>query len=365
MVQSQNEPHVLARFEFILEATPKQEELIWQQKDSWVEEVRWAIKEKVVRPKFGDFIFVRMEGPRRGSLFGAILFVGAAALTTYELLAQYRDFVGSIQLIMEQVSKRKVSGRTSTENINVQITNVYFPEYVISYLREHPESGIERGSSSESPVRQQNIGALGIAIALALAFAIGVGFGGRFELRSVTSKITRVLQPVQNYDFESVPPENFRLLGNPINYFSIDEPGFDSKKSLQLNLFLAPFANGTGHGGFSFEPSAPVQAKAFSAQIFLPEGKETLAEPIYATLVADFVDGRQENSSFTQLKPGHWTPLFWGTPFSSWEKPGITRLQLWIIRLNETYNGPVYVDDLVIYELAPELRVASTPTPAN
>jgi hypothetical protein len=259
--------------------------------------------------------------------------------------------------------QRRMPRGTATGNIQVSVTNTTTTSVTnVNYFTVPQESGIERSSGREAPAGQRNSNAGEIMLALAVAFIIGLGVRGLIDSNSVGSKITQVLQPVKNYDFESTPPDSFRPIGNPNNSYLMDEPGFNGGKSLHLNLLLAPFVNGTGHGGFGYDFSVPVEAKAISAHIFLPESSENPAQPIYAGLLAYYTDNRQAESPPTQLRQGYWTPLFWGAVGDSGGKSSISKVELWIMRPNAAYNGPVYVDDLVIYDLVPEMRVTPTPT---
>lgn len=370
---SPNTPQELASFEFVVDIPERMEEHIWRQRSSWEREVIHKLEEEELRPKFGNVVSAKFTRVGRGSLVGTITLLGLITA-----IAQYKDLIDSISLIRDHLAqaiehifgitlRQSVPRSVPHTNIQVHVTNVYFPENVISLYKESPweetEGDVSEGVSS--PGQQAGGNNKDNWAALFVGIVIGIIIAGVIASREPNPEITNILQPVQSYYFESAPPQNFRLTGNPINNSSLAEPGFRGKRSLRLNLALAPYVSEIDQGGFSFELPTPLQAQAFSAHILLPENEQSLTDhPIYAQFITESIQRGPIPSPTVQLKPGHWVPLFWSLSSDSWDKLEITRLQLRVFRYNLPYNGPVYIDDLVIYDLTEAQKAISTPTPS-
>jgi hypothetical protein len=359
---------ILAFYDFTLQISAESgtegelEELLWDKKTEWIEEALEELKVQYLQPKFEYLIYPRLIRFERGSITGTIALVLAGGVALYNIISQYRDFYESITLLRQQLTALL---NHAAQNVlewagvpGVPPVRVIVREFLGPDLPGRREPPVIPPLEERRPAMPwwmataQCVLIAIVVIALVMAIAYVTTDGKIVETLGISQTAsTDVLLPRQSYDFEGDPIRHFSLVGNTVD-FSIDAPGFNSNRSLQLNLRLAPYAS-VGQGGFRCELENSVRAQAISAYVRLLQ-EPVSSEPIYAQFVVDTVNGGRKFSPRTQLKSDRWTPMFWGSPFNSWENPEIRSVQMWILRYNEPYNGAVCVDDLKIYELAKE-----------
>jgi hypothetical protein len=364
---------ILAFYDFTLEISAEPgtegelEELLWDKRTAWVDKALEELKVQYLQPKFEYLIYPKLVRFEPGSITGTIAIVLAGGVALYNIISQYRDSYESITLLREQLgallsrAAQNVLGWAAVPGVPPVI--VIVREYLRRDLPGRREATV--APPIIAPPEEQRratpwwmTAALGVLIgvvvmALVIVMAYVTTDGKIVETLGISQTVsTDVLLPVQSYDFEGDPIRHFSLVGNTVD-FSIDAPGFNSNRSLQLNLSLAPYAS-VGQGGFRYELENAIRAQAVSAYVRLLPQETVSFEPIYAQLIVDTVNGGRKFSPRTQLKSDRWTPMFWGSPFNSWENPEIRSVQMWILRYNEPYHGVVCIDDLTIYELAKE-----------
>jgi hypothetical protein len=369
----QERSQILAFYDFTLEISAESgteeelEELLWDKKTAWIDEALEELKVQYLQPKFEYLIYPKLVRFERGSITGTIAIVLAGGRALYNIISQYHDFYESVTLLREQV--RALLNHAAQNALQwaavpgVPPVRLIVREFLRQGLLERPR--VVAAPPTNPPPRGQRPArlwwmttALGVFIgivvmALVIVIAYVTSDGKIVEAFGILQPVrTDVLLPVRSYDFEEGPIRHFSLVGNTVD-FSIDAPGFNSNRSLQLNLSLAPYAS-VGQGGFRCELENTIRAQAVSAYVRLLPQEPVSFEPIYAQLVVDTVSGGRKFSPRTQLKSDQWTPMFWGSPFNSWENPEIRSVQMWILRYNEPCHGAVSIDDLTIYELAKE-----------
>ncbi len=172
-----------------------------------------------------------------------------------------------------------------------------------------------------------------------------------------------ILKLIQKYSFETEIPKILRIADNATKP-TLGDFGFEGKHSLALNL--SPLSSDeSNRRTMELVLTDTIRIEAISATIFIPENKT--AQPTYAQLEAVLENDVTIHSIPTQLRPGFWTPMFWGTRSTFGDITNIKILRLLIHCPDTPYNGLVYIDDLNIYDLVPEKPVnpTVTPSPAN
>jgi hypothetical protein len=363
---------ILAFYDFALEISAEPgterelEELLWDKRTAWIDKALEELKVQYLQPKFECLIYPKLIRFERGSITGTIALVLAGGGVLYNIICQYSNSYESIISLREQLTTRlslaarNALGGPGVPGVpHVRVTVREFPRQgFLERLRAAVARPIIAPPEEQRPAmsRWMTI-ALGVfigivVVALVIVMAYVTTDGKIVETLGISQTVsTDVLLPRQSYDFEGDPIRHFSAVGNTVD-FSIDAPGFNSNRSLQLNLSLAPYAS-VGQGGFRCELENTIRAQAVSAYVRLLQ-EPVSSEPIYAQFVVDTVSGGRKFSPRTRLKSDRWTPMFWGSPFNSWENPEIRSVQMWILRYNEPYNGAVCIDDLKIYELAKE-----------
>ena len=172
-----------------------------------------------------------------------------------------------------------------------------------------------------------------------------------------------ILKPIQKYSFETGIPKIFSIAENAAKP-TLGDFGFEGKHSLKLNLSQLS-SDESNRGVVELVLTDTIRIEAISTAIFIPEDKTS--RPVYAQLEAVLENDVMIHSISTQLRPGFWTPMFWGTRSTFGDTTNIKILRLLIHCPDTPYNGLVYVDDLSIYDLVPEKSVnpTVTPSPAN
>jgi hypothetical protein len=362
---------ILAFYDFTLEISAEsgtEEELEELKKTAWIDKALEELKVQCLQPKFECLIYPELIRFEQGCITGTIALVLAGGGVLYNIICQYSNSYESIISLREQLTTRlshaaqNALGGPSVPGVpHVRVTVREFPRQgLLERLRAAVARPIIVPPEGQRPATRWwmttalgvLIGILVVALVIVMAYVTTDGkIVETFGISQIVS--TDVLLPRQSYDFEGDPIRHFSLVGNTVD-FSIDAPGFNSNRALQLNLSLAPYAS-VGQGGFRCELENAIRAQAVSAYVRLLQ-EPVSSEPIYAQLVVDTVSGGRKFSPRTQLKSDRWTPMFWGSPFNSWENPEIRSVQMWILRYNEPYHGAVCIDDLTIYELAKEQR---------
>jgi hypothetical protein len=359
---------ILAFYDFTLEISAEPgtegevEKLLWDKRMAWIDEALEELKVQYLQPKFEYLIYPKLVRLEQGSITGTVALVLAGGVTLYNIISQYRDFYESITLLGEHL--RTLLSRAAQKVLEwaavpgVLRVIVIVLEYLRRDLRGRREPPVIPPPEERRPAMPwwmataQCVLIAIVVVALVTVMAYVTTDGKIVETLGISQTVsTDVLLPRQSYDFEGDPIRHFSAVGNTVD-FSIDAPGFNSSRSLQLNLSLVPYAS-VGQGGFRCELENAIRAQAVSAYVRLLQ-ESVSSEPIYAQLVVDTVSGGRKFSPRTQLKSDRWTPMFWGSPFNSWENPEIRSVQMWIFRYNEPYNGAVCIDDLKIYELVKE-----------
>ncbi len=348
---------ILAFYDFALEISAEPgtegevEKLLWDKRMAWIDEALEEFKVQYLQPKFEYLIYPKLVRLERGSITGTIALVLAGGVRLYNIISQYRDFYESITLLREQLGALLSS---AAQNVLEWATVPGVPHVRVT-VREFPRQGLlERLRAAvarpinpppEEPrpampcwmATAQCVLIAIVVIALVMAIAYVTTDGKIVETLGISQTVsTDVLLPRRSYDFEGDPIRHFSLVGNTVD-FSLDAPGFNSNRSLQLNLSLAPYAS-VGQGGFRCELENTIRAQAVSAYVRLLQ-EPVSSEPIYAQFVVDTMNGGRKFSPRTQLKSDRWTPMFWGSPFNSWENPEIRSVQMWILRYNKPYNN--------------------------
>jgi hypothetical protein len=187
-----------------------------------------------------------------------------------------------------------------------------------------------------------------------------------------------ILEPIISYDFqrEDHIPGGFELAGDAKD-FSIAEGDHLSsgERALRLDLALTPYKN-ENYGGFAVDLQDIPHVDALSILVFIPGQGNEKDDSFEVSFVA--IDGNDEGvyGGGVTMPVGRWSPYFWGTRYAyvgvdyckdensddkcdkpagllwhAWKETNIKKLYFRVWRNGESYGGPVYVDDLVVYQV--------------
>lgn len=223
---------------------------------------------------------------------------------------------------------------------------------------------------------------IGLVVVAFLAFLAG----GYYQTTKLKPSI---LTPYLTYDFEldegasetAVPDGLEKLSGDDTLVTSVTGDMHFGKGSRALQVMLAipayDYEHEQGAGGISVEMDGAVPIVALSTYVFIPTNGDTQNDGFQLSFVAFDKEGNTIYSGSTPVKTGEWVPQFWGTRFAyaannlcrdanrddlcdapadlwwySWQDTRINRFQIRILREGEAYRGPVYLDDVMAYQLA-------------
>jgi hypothetical protein len=194
-----------------------------------------------------------------------------------------------------------------------------------------------------------------------------------------------VLESVKEYTFSEkavVPSEISEIRGENTKEFSLsDEYAHEpyGGDSLRVDLDLDPYdaEAETGFGGIYLNLEKATRVDAINTYIFIPERSDVHgASDFAAYYVAIDNEGDLVYGASSPITIDRWTPLFWGTSYAysgenlckdednddvcdekagiwwhEWMMPEIQGFYVRIVRAKDSYTGPVYFDDLGIYQV--------------
>jgi hypothetical protein len=333
------------------------ENTLWETKLEWVDEILERLKTKHLTPDYEDIVYAKRVGLERKSIEVTIALVLAGGQTLLDMtMTKYpdlferlknlsKDIVSTVKVVIYEKLPRGPDGGKP-----------HFKVDVWSFPRADLDREVTTGGFAFPPWA---VGVAGLLIGAGLV-VLAVWLMPFLLDRDEASQASQpaaggALRIVKSYDFESAPVQHLGLVENTTD-FSLADPGFMSRNSLQLELSLMPFdeSAGKGQGGFRCDLREPDQIRAVSARVLLPSHEQLTSDPFLVELVFENTDGKSEHSTATELQVGKWTPLFWISPFDPGEEVDINSIEMWVYRQREPYSGPIFIDNLRFFELPPE-----------
>jgi hypothetical protein len=197
--------------------------------------------------------------------------------------------------------------------------------------------------------------------------------------------LDHMLEPISPhfYNFEQITqvPDNMIPQGKVKNMtLSRKEVLSDGAQSLKLDLELEPYDSltETGWGGIHIDLDDVRRVEAMAFSIFIPTQQNTIDANFGAFFVAVDDEGGYVYSGSRPIPVGEWSPQFWGTRYVyngptlcldenkdgqcdepaeqwwyAWYETDIKAFDVRIICNGESYQGPVYIDNLAVYQLRP------------
>jgi hypothetical protein len=198
--------------------------------------------------------------------------------------------------------------------------------------------------------------------------------------RSSLDNILELL-PSYFYDFEDATqvPEDITRKGNTSAITVTDEESLsDGQHSLKLDLELEPYdySPETGWGGIYVDLGGVERVEAMTFSILVPDQSNARGGNFSAFFLAVDDKGGWVYSGSRPVPVGKWSSQFWGTRYAyngpilcpdrnkddqcdepaetwwyGWYETDIKGFYVRVIRSGEGYQGPVYIDNLAVYQL--------------
>jgi hypothetical protein len=189
-----------------------------------------------------------------------------------------------------------------------------------------------------------------------------------------------ILNTSRSYTFENIDqiPVNIKGVNNAKSIELADEQHYaNSKNSLRIDMNLPIWQGGEDCAGVFIDFKGIEQVDAVSTYIFIPKRSDTNSGGF--SLYFSAVDGKGRTiwSGNQEIKIGEWTPQFWGTRYAhsdrvicydensdgicdgesfsywnQWTDTKITGIFVQITRDGESYQGPVYLDNITTYRVS-------------
>jgi len=328
------------------------DDIIWDERDRWLpalqEKARFTFYEQ-----FPSGLTIRFLPASRGCVEIGIV------MTAVKLIGDIGAIVGFISLIsgwIGSASGNVTSASTGGQGVtpSVQIVHNYYYTPATVPGTTPSTSTTSGGSSSTGSTGWVWLAALIIVGILVMLFAT----------QREHSSPSSILVALETYQFESDSLSQFQGDNATSSLAAVDR-GFNGGKALELNIKLVPQSGEWAHAGFSVRISPRQEVEAISARVLIEGTASPPSAPIYALLAVRRPDGSVANSAHFELKPGLWTPMFWGLKSAPYTDMQIDGYTLWLLSRGN-YRGTVYIDDLNTYQLAtPVIAPTVTPVPTR
>ncbi len=185
------------------------------------------------------------------------------------------------------------------------------------------------------------------------------------------NNLDTVLIPSFIADFRDlIVPDNLMLAGQTISITAktISEPY--ERNVLEVDLSLPTYSDQSSYedvaGGICAQMENLTQVYAIKADVLAPEGAETL-QAGFSAIEASNGDTSWYWGGYANLIPNSWKTIFWSSdnfvsfgPDEQVHSESIFKdaneICIWIVTQEQSYEQPVYIDNIVLYELTVTAR---------